>query len=102
MIRKGRPYKEVRQEVLQDPVVASRYLQEALKESLTAFQKALFVVAQARQISEVAKSAGVQRETLYHALSEDGNPTLQTLASVLDAVGLRLSVESKAAPPSGH
>lgn len=40
----------------------------------------------------VASQAGISRESLYRALSPNGNPTLKTLVAVLDALGLRLSV----------
>jgi probable addiction module antidote protein len=38
----------------------------------------------------IAKKAGVGRQALYNALSENGNPTLETLTSVLTALGLEL------------
>jgi probable addiction module antidote protein len=77
---------------LQDPVEASAYLNAALEDSPQAFLKALKNVAQARQMSKVAKDAGIQRETLYRSFSEQGNPTFETLSSVLDALGMKLSV----------
>jgi probable addiction module antidote protein len=40
----------------------------------------------------VAKEAGIQRETLYRAFSEQGNPTFETLSSVLGALGMKLSI----------
>lgn len=43
-------------------------------------------------VGAVAASAGLSREALYRSLSEHGNPTMRTLFSVLDALGLRLSV----------
>ncbi|HEU4850741.1 MAG TPA: transcriptional regulator [Telluria sp.] len=43
-------------------------------------------------IGSVATSTGLSREALYRSLSENGNPTIRTLFSVLDALGLRLSV----------
>jgi probable addiction module antidote protein len=49
-------------------------------------------VAQARQMAKVAKDAGVQRETLYRSFSEQGNPTFETLSSVLGALGMKLSI----------
>jgi probable addiction module antidote protein len=77
---------------LEDPVEASAYLNAALDDSPQAFLKALRNVAQARQMSRVAKDAGVQRETLYRSFSEQGNPTFETLSSVLEALGMRLSI----------
>lgn len=53
---------------------------------------ALGVAARARGMMQIARDAGVSREALYRALSEDGNPTLGTLLKVMHALGLRLSV----------
>lgn len=54
---------------------------------------ALGIVARARGMTEVARGAGVTREALYRALSEDGDPRLTTLLGVIRSLGLRLSVE---------
>ena len=43
-------------------------------------------------MSQVDKQAGIQRETLYRAFSEQGNPTFETLSSVLGALGMKLSI----------
>jgi probable addiction module antidote protein len=48
-------------------------------------------------IGAVASEAGISRESLYRALSPNGNPTLRTLMAVLKTVGMRLSVE-----PANH
>jgi probable addiction module antidote protein len=45
-------------------------------------------------VAKVAKEAGVERESLYRALSAKGNPRLSTLVAVTKAVGLRLTVEA--------
>ena len=45
-------------------------------------------------MTEIAKRTGVQRQSLYHALSEVGNPTL---TAVLDALGPRLRIEREPA-----
>jgi probable addiction module antidote protein len=42
-------------------------------------------------MSEVASKAGLSRESLYRALSADGNPEFATILRVVDALGLRLS-----------
>ncbi|GJD98325.1 addiction module antidote protein [Methylobacterium isbiliense] len=49
-------------------------------------------VARAKGMSQVAQKAGLSREAMYRALSEDGNPRLTTLMAVLKALGLRLTV----------
>lgn len=58
---------------------------------------ALGIVARARGMTNVAKDAGVTREALYKALSENGDPKLTTLLGVLKALGLTLS-----ARPADH
>ena len=56
---------------------------------------ALRRVAKARGgIAKVAKAAGIERESLYRALSVRGNPRLSTLVAVTKAVGLKLTVET--------
>jgi probable addiction module antidote protein len=57
---------------------------------------ALGIVARARGMTQVAKEAGVTREALYKALSNDGDPRLSTLLGVTKALGVRL----KATPAS--
>src|ERR1035438_6788415 len=88
-------YRDALLESLKDPDEAREYLNAAFEDSREAFLKALKNVAQAHQMAKVAREAGVQRETLYRSLSEDGNPTLDTLYSVLGAVGLTLNVAPK-------
>jgi probable addiction module antidote protein len=58
---------------------------------------ALGDVARSKGMTDIAKKAGLGRQALYSALSKDGNPTLETLAAVLDALGLELSVKKRAA-----
>jgi len=57
----------------------------------------LGVVARSKGMSEIAKKSGLGRQALYKALSEDGNPTLETLLAVLNALGLELTVHKRAA-----
>ena len=57
---------------------------------------ALGIVARARGMSGLAAEVGVKRQQLYRALSEDGNPTLETLTKVINALGFRLSVATMA------
>ncbi len=58
---------------------------------------ALGDVARSKGMSEISKKAGVGRQALYNSLSENGNPTLETLVGVLDALGLSLTVQRRAA-----
>ena len=59
--------------------------------------RALGDVARSQGMSEIAKKSGLGRQALYTALSENGNPTLETLTSVLGALGLELTVQKRAA-----
>jgi len=52
---------------------------------------ALGIVARARGMSQVARDAGMSRESLYKALSADGNPELATVLRVARALGLKLT-----------
>ena len=48
----------------------------------------------APKAAKVAKAAGIERESLYRALSPRGNPRLSTLVAVTKAIGLKLTVEA--------
>lgn len=59
---------------------------------------ALGAVARARGgIGKLAREAGLNRQALHRALSEDGNPTLDTVLKVLKALGLHMRIEEKGA-----
>jgi probable addiction module antidote protein len=53
---------------------------------------ALGDIARSKGMTDIAKAAGLARSNLYKALSPAGNPEFATVASVLKALGLRLSV----------
>jgi probable addiction module antidote protein len=52
---------------------------------------ALGLVARARGMGEIAKNAGLNRESLYKALGESGNPEFATVMRIVRALGLTLS-----------
>lgn len=58
---------------------------------------ALGVIAKAIGMSEIARRTGIKRQSLYAALDEEGNPTLETFFSVLQALGIVLQAEGAAA-----
>jgi probable addiction module antidote protein len=58
---------------------------------------ALGVIAKAVGMSELARRTGIKRQSLYAALDEEGNPTLETFFSVLQALGIVLQAEGAAA-----
>jgi len=79
-------------EYLDDSESIAAYLTDALESEDPVFvADALGVVARARGMSEVASKAGLSRESLYRALSADGNPEFATVLRVLQALDLRLS-----------
>jgi probable addiction module antidote protein len=69
------------------------YLEEALATDDPAFiAQALGTVARARGMTQIAKETGLSRESLYKALSAEGNPEFSTVIRVMRALGLRFSV----------
>lgn len=57
---------------------------------------ALGVIARAKNMSQLAREAGISREGLYKALSEEGNPTFATVAKIAKALGLRIKFQTAA------
>jgi probable addiction module antidote protein len=84
-------------EKLSDPKRAASYLNAARKDSQEMFFEALRDVAQVRQMTKVAKDAGVTRKSLYKVTSGAGNPTYGTFDSVLEAVGLDFIIKPREA-----
>jgi probable addiction module antidote protein len=83
-------------ELREDSESAIAYLNEALNdaENPGVLLIALRRIAEVRGgIAKVAKAVGIERESLYRALSAKGNPRLSTLVAVTKAVGLKLTVE---------
>jgi probable addiction module antidote protein len=56
--------------------------------------KALGDIARARGMSQVARDAGLSRESLYKALSGERTPGFDTILKVVDALGLKLHAEA--------
>ena len=102
MPKKTINYGSRRLEKLANPQLAATYLNAAMNDSREMFLKALRNVTQAQQMARVAQKAGVQRESLYRALSAEGNPTLDTLHSVLEALGLKMEIAATTSAPSGQ
>jgi probable addiction module antidote protein len=92
-----RDYEEGLVEQLKDPVFAAEYIKAALEErhQPAIFMTALSRVVKAKGVQQIAIKTKLNRESLYKLLSVDGNPTLSSLHSILDSLGLRLSVELK-------
>jgi probable addiction module antidote protein len=86
-------------EYLEDDQAVAEYLEEAMNIAMedsdpSFLAQALGTVARARGMSQIAKDAGLSRESLYKALGADGNPEFGTILRVLQALGLKLSIKS--------
>jgi probable addiction module antidote protein len=67
------------------------YLEAALQEGDSGLiAAALGDIARAKGMSQIARDAGLGRESLYKALSADGNPEFATIMKVVSALGLQL------------
>jgi probable addiction module antidote protein len=73
------------------------YITAALESGDADFVRdALGVVAKARGMGEIAKIAGLNRESLYKALGETGNPEFGTVMRIVRALGLTLAARPAA------
>ncbi|MBV9852721.1 MAG: putative addiction module antidote protein [Armatimonadetes bacterium] len=88
-------------EDMADPEYVAGYLEAVLEEGDTeTFLIALRNVAKANGgMTQLARATSLGRESLYKALSEQGNPEFKTLQAILGALGLRFSV-TRAEPPA--
>ncbi len=91
-MKRGENYRDdLLNDLRNDPDYAADYLTAAHADSKEAFLMALRDVAEARKgMQRVAKEAKLNRENLYRALSKRGNPRIDTVNSLLDALGLQL------------
>ena len=90
MVLKTTPYDTA--EYLDSEEKIAAYIDAVLEDSDPALvTHALGVAARARGMSQIARDTGLSRESLYRALSADGNPELATVLKVLKALGVRLS-----------
>ena len=73
------------------------YLQACMEEAgddAAFIAAALGDIARAKGMSQLAKETGLGRESLYKALSGEGNPSFATILKVMRALGLRLALAS--------
>jgi probable addiction module antidote protein len=78
---------------LRTPEEMAAYLDAWLSEApddIGGISRALGDIARAKGMSKVARDAGLSRESLYKALSENGNPSFATVLRVARALGLQL------------
>lgn len=83
-------------EHLRTPEDMAAYLEACMEEAngdAALVAKALGNITRAKGMSQVARDAGLSRESLYKALSGDRNPSFDTILKVIDALGLKLHAE---------
>ncbi len=89
---KTKPYDAA--EYLETEEDMAAYLQAAFEEGNPAVViHALGNIARARGMSQIARQTGLRRESLYKALSPEGNPEFATVLKVVQALGIKLSAE---------
>ena len=84
-------------EHLRTPEEMAAYLDAWLEEApddAASIARALGDIARAKGMAQVAKDAGLSRESLYRALSADGNPSFATVLKVAKALGVKLHAEA--------
>ena len=84
-------------EHLRTPEEMAAYLQACIEEAdgdAAFVAKALGDIARAKGMAQVARDAGLSRESLYKALSGDRSPGFDTILKVIQALGLRLHAEA--------
>ncbi len=85
-------------EHLRTPEEMAAYLEACLEEAgddAALIAKVLGDIARAKGMSQVARDAGLSRESLYKALSGQRSPSFETILKVIHALGLELHVEAK-------
>ena len=83
-------------EQLRTPEEMAAYLDAWLEEApddVAGITRALGDIARAKGMSQVARDAGLSRESLYKALSEDGNPSFATVLKVARALGVKFHAQ---------
>jgi probable addiction module antidote protein len=84
-------------EHLRTPQEMAAYLEVCIEEAngdAAFIAKALGDIARAKGMSQVARDAGLSRESLYKALSGERSPGFDTILKVIDALGLKLHAEA--------
>ena len=84
-------------EHLRTPEEMAAYLDAWLEEApddAAGIARALGTIARAKGMTQVAKDAGLSRESLYRALSVEGNPSFATVLKVARALGVKLHAEA--------
>ncbi|MBU8540810.1 addiction module antidote protein [Falsiroseomonas tokyonensis] len=92
MVAKTKTYPWDAAEFLGDAETQAEFLRVVMEDGDAGeIAQALGTIARARGMTEVARRAGIGRDTLYKALREDGNPGFATVLKVLDALDIKLT-----------
>lgn len=84
---------------IETPEDAAGILSEAFKSGHSGYiAAALGAVARAHGMSDLAEKTGLNRSALYDALSENGNPTLDTFLKVMCALDIELEAKHATEP----
>jgi probable addiction module antidote protein len=82
-------------EYLDSAAAVAAYLEAAFEDGDPAFiADALGTVARAKGMTEVARKTGLSRESLYKALSAEGNPEFATILKVMRAMDLKITARA--------
>jgi len=96
MIEKLAPFDA--SDYLDDDEVMAEYLAACLEDpDPDVFLSALADVAKAKGMAQVAKAAGLGRESLYKALAPGAHPRHETIRKVVAALGLKITIAPAAA-----
>ena len=85
-------------EFLETPEEMAAYLEACIEEAdgdASFIAKALGDIARAKGMTQIAREAGLSRESLYKALSGDRSPSFDTILKVISALGLKLTASAR-------
>lgn len=99
MAKKSVDFKKFLIDKLKDPQLAVAYLNEHFRYQGPDRKKHLLLgiknVIEAQGFTVLSRKSGISRRTLYKAFSETGNPTVETLLTLLDAIGMSIRFETE-------
>lgn len=99
MAKKSVDFKNFLIDKLKDPQLAVAYLNEHFRYQGPDRKKHLLLgiknVIEAQGFTVLSRKSGISRRTLYKAFSETGNPTVETLLTLLDTIGMSIRFETE-------
>ncbi|MBA3723060.1 MAG: putative addiction module antidote protein [Parachlamydiaceae bacterium] len=97
MTKKHRKFTQLLDEYLKDEQFAADFLSQALEEEdFSTFLLSLKDIIRVHgSVKSVAEKAHISRSTIYNLFSENSNPELKTILTLLHAIGYELRVTKK-------